>query len=96
MKIEVKVKAIGDLQSDDKKDGSGKWYARDVVLTANDGSMYPDEFPVRITGDFAQNCSLNIGDVCEADISFSTHAYNGKVYQDLYLRNITLKKEELF
>lgn len=88
MKILVKIGAIGGLQSGPKKDGSGDWYARDIVLVANDDSMYPDEFCVRITNDFAKNCTLEKDKVYEADISFSKREYNGRIFQDLYLRNI--------
>jgi len=88
MTIEVKVKTIGQLQSGDKKDGSGKWYAREVVLEANDGSMYPDEFVVRISGDSAENCTLKEGGAYGAEICFSTREYNGRKFQDVYLRNI--------
>ena len=96
MQIEVKVKSIANLQSGDKKDGSGKWYARDIVLVCNDGSMYPDEFVVRITGEFAQNCTLNENTVYDADISFSQRRYQDKVFQDLYLRNIKVSEAQPF
>lgn len=88
MQIEVKVKSIGSLQSGDKKDGSGKWYARDIVLVCNDGSMYPDEFPVHVTGDTAQNGSIREGQAYLADISFSKREYKDRMYPELYLRNL--------
>lgn len=75
--------------SGQKKDGSGTWYARELVLECNDGNMYPDEFIVRVTGAVAQSDSLATGNCYLADISFSTRAYNGRVYQDLYLRSLT-------
>jgi len=88
MNLKVKIEAIGELQKGTKKDGSGDWYARDLVLVENDGSMYPDQFVVRITNDFAKDCTLSKEKVYEADISFSKREYNGRLFQDLYLRNI--------
>lgn len=94
MKIEVKIKSVGSLMSGQKKDGSGTWHARDLILECNDGSMYPDEFVVRVTGAVAQSESLATGNCYLADISFSTRAYNGRVYQDLYLRNLENSQSE--
>lgn len=88
MVLQVKVKSIGNLQEGDKRDGSGKWYARDVVFAVNDGSMYPDEFLIRLTKDFAQNCPLSVNSLYNADISFSIDNYNGRQFQSSWLRKI--------
>lgn len=93
MVIKVKVKTIGNLQEGDKRDGTGKWYARDIVLTVQDGSMYPDEFVVRLTKDHALNCNLSKDAVYSADISFSIRDFNGRQYQDSWLRKLEEEAE---
>ena len=93
MKLKVKIEAIGELQKGTKKDG-GEWYARDIVLVENDGSMYPDQFVVRITNDLAKDCTLSKDKAYEGDISFSKREYNGRLFQDLYLRNIKEDESE--
>lgn len=90
MKLEVKIKTIGMLQSGDKKDGSGKWFARDLILETADGSMYPDEFVVRVTGSTAEKGEFEQNQLYQADISLYTREFKGRFYQDSWLRDLTL------
>ena len=52
MKIKVKIKTIGHLEHGPKRDGSGNWSARNLILE-EDGSMYPDRFATRVSGEAA-------------------------------------------
>lgn len=94
MKVEVKIKSVGELTSGQKKDGSGTWFARDVILESNDGSLYPDEFVIRATGALAQSNSLAEGLCYLADISFSKREWNGRYFADIYLRNLEASQKE--
>lgn len=87
MKVKVRIKAIGNLESGSKKDGSGHWSARTMVLE-EDGQLYPDRFAVRLTGEAADNLQWKEGDYALATMSFSTRENNGRHYQDVYLKNL--------
>jgi len=89
MLLEVTIKTIGALQSGEKKDGTGQWFAKDLVLEVNDGTRYPDEFAVRLTGENAQSDELKEGQTCMADISFSAREYKGRMYQDSWVRSLS-------
>ncbi len=88
MILEVFLKSVGELQSDEKRDGSGKWYARDLVFEANDNTLYRDTFVVRYTGEKAIEPALEVGKLYQAEISFSTRNYGERTFQDMWLRNL--------
>lgn len=88
MIMEVFLKSVGDLQSDEKRDGSGKWYARDLILEANDNTLYRDTFVVRYTGEKAIEPALEVGKLYQVEISFSTRSYAERTFQDMWLRNL--------
>lgn len=88
MNKEVFVKSVSDLQSGDKKDGSGKWYARDIVLQANDNTLYRDEFLVRITGEDAKTAQIDVGRLYMAEMSFSVRQREERTYQEIWLKSL--------
>ena len=90
MTIDARIKAIGPLQSGDKKDGSGKWFSKDIVLEICDGTRFPDEYVVRLTGDNAQSPDIEEGKLCQADVSFSSREYKGRYYQDAWVRSLEI------
>ena len=87
MKVKVRIKSIGNLESGNKKEGSGHWAARTMVLE-EDGLLYPDRFAVRLTGEAAENLQWKEGEYATATLSFSTREYNGRHLQDVYLKNL--------
>lgn len=87
MKIKVKIKTIGHLEHGPKRDGSGNWSARNLILE-EDGSMYPDRFATRVSGEAAENFQWQEGTIALATISFSVREHNGNIYQDVYLKNL--------
>lgn len=89
MNRNVFLKAVGELQSGDKKDGSGKWYARDIVVEANDNTLYRDTFVVRYTGEKAIEPAIQVGKLYQAEIVFATRTNGERVYQDLWLKSLT-------
>ncbi len=93
MNKEVFLKAISELQSGDKKDGSGKWYARDIVLEVNDKTLYRDTFVVRYTGEKAVECKLEVGKRYHAEISFSVRSTGNRTWQDMWLKRLEIVEE---
>lgn len=89
MFIEVFLKSVGELQTKQKKDGSGMYTTRDIVLQVNDNSLYRDEFLIRLGGEKAESFNHEKGKLYSAEISFSVRTYEDKVYQELWLKNIT-------
>lgn len=87
MKLKVKIKRIGAIERGQKRDGSGTWCARTIILT-EDASLYPDEFTARISGEAAENLQWQEGNTAMATLSFSVREHNGNIYQDVYLRNL--------
>lgn len=88
MKVKVRIKTIGNLETGNKKEG-GTWAARSMVLE-EDGQLYPDRFAVRLTGEGAENLQWKEGDYALATLSFTTREYNGRHLQDVYLKNLNL------
>lgn len=88
MKIRVKIKTLGPVESGQKRDG-GNWTARNLILE-EDGSYNPDRFIVRVSGERAENFQWQEGDVVDATIYFNvrTGEQSGRQYQDLYLANL--------
>ena len=89
MKIRVKIKTIGPVETGKKQDG-GDWTARNLLLE-EDGQFNADRFLVRVSGERAANFQWQEGDVVEATIYFNvrTNDKTGRQYQDLYLANLT-------
>lgn len=92
MIIDARIKSIGSLQSGEKRDGSGKWFSKDIVLEICDGTRFPDEYVVRLTGENAQNPEIEEGKLCQADVSFSSREYKGRYYQDAWVRSLEVVK----
>lgn len=88
MKQKVTIQKLFPVQTGEKKDGTGMWKSRDAILKADDGAMYSDLFVVSIRGDKCEDGSLVEGGTYWAEISFGTREYNGKVYEELWLRNL--------
>lgn len=87
MKIKVKIKSVGKIQHGQKKDGSGIWSARDIVLEEV-GSLHPDVFVARISGSTADNFQWQEGDIATASLMFSTREFNDRIFQDIYLADL--------
>ena len=86
MKVKVRIKSIGNLETGNKKEG-GTWAARTMVLE-EDGQLYPDRFAVRLTGEAAESLQWKEGDYALATLSFSAREHDGRHYQDVYLKNL--------
>ena len=88
MKIRVKIKTIGPIESGEKRDG-GTWKARNLLLE-EDGQFNADRFLVRLSGEKAENFQWQEGDVVDATIYFNvrTGEQTGRQFQDLYLANL--------
>ena len=88
MKIRVKIKTIGPVETGKKRDG-GDWTARNLLLE-EDGQFNADRFLVRVNGEKATDFQWKEGDVVDATIYFNvrTSDQTGRQYQDLYLANL--------
>lgn len=88
MKIRVKIKTIGPIESGEKRDG-GTWKARNLLLE-EDGQFNADRFLVRLSGEKAENFQWQEGDVVTATIYFNVRMSDqtGRQFQDLYLANL--------
>ena len=87
MKIKVKIKKIGSIEHGTRRDGSGTWSARSIILE-EEGSLYPDTFVVRVSGEKAETLQWKVGDNALATLDFSVRENNEKMYQDVFLKNL--------
>lgn len=89
MFIEVLLKAVGEPQTKPKRDGSGDYVTRDIVLQANENSLFRDEFLIRLSGEKASAFNYECSKIYIAEICFSVRTYDNKVYQELWLKSFT-------
>lgn len=81
MTSKVKIKKIYDLERGMKRDGSGEWRSRVMVLE-DAGNLNPDERPVKCFGSDAENFPWHEGDIVIASWRERAPEFNGRVYQE--------------
>ena len=89
MKIKVRIKTVGKIERGEKRDGSGTWCARTIILE-EDGSLYPDRFVTRISGEAAENFQWEEGSTAMATLSFSVREHNERMFQEIFLSNLEM------
>lgn len=95
MEFNAKIKSISDIRSGLKKDETS-WYLRDITLIIpetytgfyGEEKITEHELIVTLNGEEARDIPLQIGDDVTAYISFSTHEFNGRVYQNINCRKL--------
>ena len=85
MKKILKVVSQGEVQEVQKKDGST---IKKCTLVLKDiGGEYEDTFAVTLLGNLA-GCKFYPNELVYAALYFSTHEYNGSVYQEVAARDV--------
>ena len=70
-----------------QKSESGQIQKCNIVLRELGGSKYENEFVCSVLGNLAE-CRFYEGDVVAATLRFSTHEYQGQVFQDIVATDI--------
>ena len=70
-----------------QKSESGQIQKCNIVLRELGGSRYENEFVCSMLGNLAE-CRFYEGDVVAATLRFSTHEYQGQVFQDIVATDI--------
>ena len=70
-----------------QKSESGQIQKCNIVLRELGGSKYENEFVCSVLGNLA-DCRFYEGDVVAATLRFSTHEYQGQVFQDIVATDI--------
>lgn len=86
MKIDCRIKSIGEHRSGVNAKTGNMWYAQSIEIewqesrTRNDGTIYAIEnsLMVDIVGDYAKNFNLPVGQAVCIDIRFETTEWNGR------------------
>ena len=71
-----------------QKAETGQVQKCNIVLRELGGSKYENEFVCAMLGNLAA-CRFYEGDVVAATLRFSTHEYQGQVFQDITITDIT-------
>ena len=70
-----------------QKSESGQIQKCNIVLRELGGSKYENEFVCSVLGNLAE-CRFYEGDVVAATLRFSTHEYQGQVFQEILATDI--------
>ena len=70
-----------------QKSESGQIQKCNIVLRELGGSKFENEFVCSVLGNLAE-CRFYEGDVVAATLRFSTHEYQGQVFQDIVATDI--------
>lgn len=87
MTSKVQIKKIYRLVRGTKKDGSGEWVTRKVVLT-DYGCLNPDERPVKMFGSVAESFPWHEGDIVQASWQERVREYNDEPVQENILQDM--------
>ena len=99
MKIECKIKSIGEHKSAQNATTGNTWHRLPIEVTwteqrqGKDCSFYNVEHSlvVELRGDNAKDFSLNVGQSVTMDIHFSTYEWNGKILNNVRSSFIILR-----
>lgn len=70
-----------------QKSESGQITKCNIVLRELGGSKFENEFVCSMLGSLAE-CKFYVGDVVAATLRFSTHEYQGQVFQEILATDI--------
>ena len=99
MKIDCKIKSIGELRSGVNAKTGNTWHMLPVEIewqearTHNDGTIFAidNTLVVDIAGDQAKNFTLSVGQAITIDVHFSVTDWNGKKLNNMRSSFIILR-----
>lgn len=99
MKIDCKIKSIGELRSGVNAQTGNNWHFLPVeiewqeVRNRNDGTTYviQNTLVTQVTGEHAKNFNLPVGQTVTIDVRFTVEEYQGRQYNSIRSSFIVLR-----